>query len=83
MLKVVFIDTVLLAGLTDHEFRSFPPKAPKSIKIVADQWAFINQTLAEYSKTDGWTIVVGHYPGASNVYSTSLRLVVAFRPLYI
>lgn len=62
-MKVVFIDTVLLAGLTDPQIRSFPPHGPKSLKIAEDQWTWINQTLAEYSKIPGWTIVVGHYPG--------------------
>lgn len=66
-LKVMFIDTVLLAGLTDPHVRSRLPYGPESFKMADDQWMWINDTLAEFSKTDGWTIVVGHYPGTSNI----------------
>ncbi len=63
----MFIDTVLLAGLTDPHVRSRLPYGPESFKMADDQWMWINDTLAEFSKTDGWTIVVGHYPGTSNI----------------
>ncbi len=62
-LKVMFIDTVLLAGLTDPHVRSRLPYGPESFKMADDQWAWISSTLEEFSKTGGWTIVVGHYPG--------------------
>lgn len=62
-LRVVFIDTVLLTGLTNPLVRTIPPSGPQHIGIAESQWDWINQTLASYAQSDGWTIVVGHYPG--------------------
>ena len=59
--QFVFIDTVLLAGITDPVDRSIPPKGPLSVTQANQQWAWINETL-QSSKAD-WIIVAGHYPG--------------------
>ena len=62
-MQFVFIDTVLLAGLTDPVDRSRPPSGPVSETQANQQWAWIEETLHN-SKAD-WLIVAGHYPGAS------------------
>ena len=69
--QFVFIDTVLLAGVTDPMDRSLPPKGPLSKTRANQQWAWINETL-QNSKAD-WIIVAGHYPGGLrwSILSTS------------
>ena len=65
-LAIVFIDTVLLAGLTHPTLRSLPPVGPASRLMAETQWDWINQTLSQYANTIAnvrWIIVVGHYPG--------------------
>ena len=65
-LAIVFIDTVLLAGLTHPTLRSLPPVGPVSTMIADTQWDWINQTLSQFADPSAnvqWTIVVGHYPG--------------------
>ena len=65
---MVFIDTILLAGKTDPKDMYSSPCGPDSQKAADDQWAWINQTLANYSKPGsrvGWKFVVGHCPGMS------------------
>ena len=65
-IALVFIDTVLLAGKSDPKNMYSAPFGPESQKTADDQWAWINQTLAKYSKPDsrvGWKFVAGHYPG--------------------
>ena len=64
--QFVFIDTVLLAGVTDPVDRSLPPKGPLSKTRANQQWAWINETL-QNSKAD-WIIVAGHYPGGLKVF---------------
>ena len=62
----MFIDTVLLAGLTHPTLRSLPPTGPESYIMSETQWDWINQTLSQYASPSAnvqWTIVVGHYPG--------------------
>ena len=63
---VLFIDTVILAGVTHPLLRSVPPKGPSSSSAAEDEWTFISDTLTKWAK-DGdknmWRIVVGHYPG--------------------
>ncbi len=64
--SILFIDTILLAGLTHPTLRSRPPDGPASIQMANDQWKFINQTLATWAGSGAenrWRIVVGHYPG--------------------
>ena len=65
-IAMVFIDTILLAGKSDPKDMYSSPLGPESQKAADDQWAWINQTLANYSKPDsrvGWKFVAGHYPG--------------------
>ena len=65
-LAIIFIDTVLLAGVTHPTLRSLPPVGPASQLIADTQWDWINQTLSQYADPSAnvqWTVVVGHYPG--------------------
>ena len=65
-LAIVFIDTVLLAGLTHPTDRSRPPPGPVSRVMSENQWDWINQTLSQYADPGAnvqWIVVVGHYPG--------------------
>ena len=64
--QFVFIDTILLAGVTDRVDRSLPPKGPASRTIADQQWAWISQTL-QNSKAD-WIIVAGHYSGELSIF---------------
>ena len=62
----VFIDTIILAGKSDPKNMYSSPHGPDSQQAADDEWAWINQTLAEYSKPGsgvGWIFVAGHYPG--------------------
>lgn len=59
--QFVFIDTVLLSGLTDPVDRSRPPPGPASQAIADQQWTWIEETLQK--STADWLIVAGHYPG--------------------
>ena len=59
--QFVFIDTVLLAGLTDPLDRSLPPPGPASKTLADQQLTWIDDTLKN-SKAD-WLVVAGHYPG--------------------
>ncbi|OQV22226.1 Tartrate-resistant acid phosphatase type 5 [Hypsibius exemplaris] len=66
--EIILIDTILLCGNSDHDFLHQAPKphtTKKSQQIAADQWAWIEQTLAA-SKAN-YIIVGGHYP----VYSVA------------
>ena len=64
---ILFIDTVLLAGLTHPKIRSHSPGGPASLQVAEEQWSFINETLASWTEDQmavgRWRIVVGHYPG--------------------
>jgi len=78
--QFVFIDTVLLAGITDPVDRSIPPKGPLSVTQANQQWAWINETL-QSSKAD-WIIVAGHYPVWSVAeHGPTQELVDKLRPL--
>ncbi len=62
--QFVFIDTVILTGLTDPEDRTLPPLGPTSQTRADQQWVWIEKTLQE--STADWIIVAGHYPGLCN-----------------
>ncbi len=59
--QFVFIDTVILTGLTDPVDRTLPPPGPVSQSLADQQWEWIETTLRE--STADWIIVAGHYPG--------------------
>ena len=62
----VFIDTIILAGKSDPKNMFSSPHGPDSQRAADDEWKWIDQTLAEYSKPGsgvGWIFVAGHYPG--------------------
>ena len=62
---MVFIDTVVLAGVTHPELRYLPPSGPQIPNLADDQWSWIESTLRQ--STADWLIVSGHYPGKRNV----------------
>ena len=59
--QFVFIDTIILAGLTHPVIRSMEPKGPADVKAAQDQLAWIETTLSQ--STAKWLFVLGHYPG--------------------
>ena len=59
--QFVFIDTVILAGLTHPIKKWLPPSGPASVNAAKDQWEWIEVTLA--ASTARWLFVLGHYPG--------------------
>ncbi|XP_065827829.1 tartrate-resistant acid phosphatase type 5-like isoform X2 [Oscarella lobularis] len=59
-LQLVFIDTIILAGLTHPVLRSRPPPGPASVKQAELQWTWIEETIAKSNAT--WLLVMGHYP---------------------
>ena len=59
--QFVFIDTVILAGLTHPTKKWLPPSGPASVNAAEDQWEWIEATLA--ASTAKWLFVLGHYPG--------------------
>ena len=68
---ILFIDTVILSGLTHPTDRSQPPPGPSSYSFASNEWDFIKQTLTTWSqsgKKDQWKLVVGHYPGTELVH---------------
>lgn len=80
--QFVFIDTILLAGVTDRVDRSLPPKGPASRTIADQQWAWISETL-QNSKAD-WIIVAGHYSGEVSIFHfvSVLKLMLLFSSAY-
>ena len=63
---LVFIDTIILAGTSDPKDMFSSPDGPHSQQAADDEWEWIDQTLAGYSKPGsgvGWIFVAGHYPG--------------------
>ena len=58
--QFVFIDTIILAGLTHPTMRWLPPSGPASLNAAEDQWEWIEHTLA--ASTARWLFVLGHYP---------------------
>ena len=71
-IALVFIDTIILAGKSDPKNMYSSPHGPESQKAADNQWAWIEQTLADYSKPGskvGWIFVAGHYPGMENELS--------------
>lgn len=58
--QFVYIDTIVLAGLSDPVKRHIQPKGPASIKEADDELAWIENTLSQ-SKAK-WLFVLGHYP---------------------
>ena len=72
-----FIDTIILAGKSDPKDMFSSPDGPDSQQAVDDEWEWIDQTLAGYSKSGsgvGWIFVAGHYPGMKNVQSLVFQL---------
>ena len=72
-----FIDTLILAGKSDPKDMFSSPDSPDSQQAADDEWEWINQTLAGYSKPGsrvGWIFVAGHYPDMKNVQSLVLHL---------
>ena len=59
--QFIFIDTIILNGLTDPNKKWLPPSGPVSVSAAEDQWEWIEQTLA--ASTAKWLFVLGHYPG--------------------
>jgi len=59
--QFIFIDTIILDGLTDPVNKSLPPQGPASVAAAEEQWTWIEQTLA--ASTARWLFVLGHYPG--------------------
>lgn len=57
----MFIDTIILSGLTHPTKRWLPPDGPKSINAAEDQWEWIENTLKNSQAK--WLFVAGHYPG--------------------
>lgn len=64
-LQIVFLDTIILAGITrsDH-LCGLPPAGPANPSQAEEEWKWIEQTLS--SSTADWLIVCGHYPGDAN-----------------
>ena len=63
---LVFIDTIILAGTSDPKDIFSFPDGSDSQQAADDEWEWIDQTLASYSKPGlgvGWIFVAGHYPG--------------------
>ena len=58
--QMLFIDTVVLAGLTDPLVRSLPPSDP-NLNDAVKEWKWIESTLN--ASTADWILVSGHYPG--------------------
>lgn len=80
--QFVFIDTVILSGLTDIAVRGLPPSGPRSPTQASQQWAWINDTLA--ASTADWIIVSGHYPVWSVAeHGPTKDLVQKLRPMLI
>ena len=67
-MDILFIDTIILAGVTDPSpsLEALPPRGPASLRDAEDEWAFINDTLTKWAQPSAqhkWKIVAGHYPG--------------------
>ena len=60
-IQFVFIDTIILCGLTHPTKKWIPPSGPASVNAAEDQWEWIEKTLA--ASAAKWLFVVGHYPG--------------------
>ena len=63
--QFVFIDTVILAGLSHPTKRWIQPPGPESVNAAQDQWEWIEETLK--ASTAQWLFVLGHYPGENLV----------------
>ena len=59
--QFVFIDTIILCGLTHPTKKWIPPSGPASVNAAEDHWEWIEKTLA--ASAAKWLFVVGHYPG--------------------
>jgi len=59
-LGIVYIDTVLLCGDSQHDDLHTQPKGPRDTAAADEQWEFIEQKLAD-SKAD-YLFAAGHYP---------------------
>jgi tartrate-resistant acid phosphatase type 5 len=81
-IQFLFIDTVILAGVTHPIYRSQPPSGPQHDNLAEDEWNWIQNTLAQ--STADWIIVSGHYPVWSVAeHGPTDLLVKRLRPLLI
>ena len=60
MLQIVFIDTIILTGISHPHDMSAPLPGPKSLSDAEEEWRWIETTLNH--STAKWLIVAGHYP---------------------
>ena len=51
-IALVFIDTIILAGTSDPKDMFSSPDGPDSQQAADDEWEWIDQTLAGYSKPE-------------------------------
>ena len=58
--QIVFIDTVLLAGIADHRNKFGELSGPADEAAAMSQWQWINATLGNSTADYLW--VAGHYP---------------------
>ena len=59
-LEIVFIDTIILSGMSDSNDPNKPYEMIYDRELADDQWKWINDTLK--SSTADWLLVAGHYP---------------------
>ena len=59
--QFVFIDTVMLCGISHPTKKWIQPSGPASLNAAEEQWEWIEKTIA--TSTAKWLFVVGHYPG--------------------
>lgn len=61
-LQIVFLDTIILAGITyATPLRYSPLSGPPDPAQADEEWDWIEKTLS--SSTADWLVVCGHYPG--------------------
>lgn len=58
--QILFLDTIILTGISDPVDRSAPLEGPRSVEDAETEWNWIERTLD--SSTADWLIVCGHYP---------------------
>ncbi|XP_064606154.1 tartrate-resistant acid phosphatase type 5-like [Liolophura sinensis] len=79
-LTMVFIDTVLLCGITDMYFPGQAPINAEDEELADEIWSWLEAQLQQ-SRSE-YLLVVGHYPVLSVGYhGTTLCLVQRLRPL--
>ena len=58
--QIVFIDTIILTGVTNRYNKRAVPPGPMSVLEAEREWEWIESTLQQ--STADWLIVAGHYP---------------------